>query len=60
LAPDTPNAGVGCDNMTCIIVKFKQNQKRSLTDGIDIEDESDLITECKKPKLDTAAPDSEG
>lgn len=56
LAPDTPNAGVGCDNMTCIIVKFKHHQKRSLTDGT--EDESDLVIECKKPKLDVIAPES--
>ncbi|XP_060847129.1 probable protein phosphatase CG10417 isoform X2 [Rhopalosiphum padi] len=56
LAPDTPNAGVGCDNMTCIIVKFKHHQKRSLVDGT--EDESDLATECKKPKLDVIAPET--
>ncbi|XP_016657313.1 probable protein phosphatase CG10417 isoform X2 [Acyrthosiphon pisum] len=56
LAPDTPNAGVGCDNMTCIIVKFKHHQKRSLTD--DVEEESDLVTDCKKPKLDVTAPES--
>jgi protein phosphatase 1G len=56
LAPDTPNAGVGCDNMTCIIVKFKHHQKRSLTD--DVEEESDLVTDCKKPKFDVSAPES--
>ncbi|XP_025191459.1 probable protein phosphatase CG10417 isoform X2 [Melanaphis sacchari] len=56
LAPDTPNAGVGCDNMTCIIVKFKHYQKRSLADGA--EEESDLVIDCKKPKLDVIPPES--
>lgn len=26
LAPNIANPGIGCDNMTCIIVKLKQHQ----------------------------------
>lgn len=58
--------------MTCIIVKFKHQQKSSLTDDVveesdlvtkrsltdDVEEESDLVTDCKKPKLDVTAPES--
>lgn len=35
LAPDTSGDGTGCDNMTCIIVRFKPfcPSKRKLEDG---------------------------
>lgn len=32
IAPKTSNTGVGCDNMTCIIVKLKQNQTTSISE----------------------------
>lgn len=51
LAPDTPNQGIGCDNMTCIIVKPKHQQKRLRTEGNEdylFDEDGDF----KKPKLD--------
>ncbi|VVC41516.1 Fibrinogen binding protein,PPM-type phosphatase domain,PPM-type phosphatase, divalent cation binding [Cinara cedri] len=54
LAPDTLSDGTGCDNMTCIIVKFKfNNLKRSYTETEDTEDSVDVI-EIKKLKTDSA------
>ena len=54
LAPNTDGDGTGCDNMTCIIVKFHKGQletgslKRRASNG-DIHTESDI----KKPKADS-------
>jgi len=54
MAPDTDNDGDGCDNMTCIIVRFKhgdtgkielKNGKRELSDNQDSKQKS------KKAKL---------
>lgn len=55
MAPDTLSDGTGCDNMTCIIVKLKQNHKRSHTED---EDESVNDVERKKLKLDLAETES--
>jgi protein phosphatase 1G len=55
LAPNTLSDGTGCDNMTCIIVKLKPNQKRSHTD--DKEDDSEG-GECKKHKSDSIESES--
>ncbi|XP_022169006.1 probable protein phosphatase 2C 6 [Myzus persicae] len=55
LAPNTLSDGTGCDNMTCIIVKLKQNQKRSRTD--DEEDDAERA-ETKKHKTDSTEPES--
>ncbi|KAL5240486.1 hypothetical protein ACI65C_007896 [Semiaphis heraclei] len=51
LAPNTLTDGTGCDNMTCIIVKLKPNQKRSRSDDAE-------GGECKKHKTDSTEPES--
>lgn len=56
LAPNTLSDGTGCDNMTCIIAKFKHNQKRSHSD--DENDKSCEGVECKKLKSDSTEPES--
>ncbi|XP_050427996.1 probable protein phosphatase 2C 6 [Adelges cooleyi] len=56
LAPNTFGDGTGCDNMTCIIVKLKQNQKRSRSD--DEEESAEDVAECKRPKLDSTESES--
>lgn len=48
--------GTGCDNMTCIIVKLKHNQKRTRED--DEEEKSDEGVECKKLKLNSTESES--
>jgi len=55
LAPNTLSDGTGCDNMTCIIVKLKPNQKRSRTDD---EDDDSEGAESKKLKTDSTEPES--
>ncbi|KAL4141709.1 hypothetical protein QTP88_004298 [Uroleucon formosanum] len=55
LAPNTLSDGTGCDNMTCIIVKLKTQQKRSRPDE---EDEDSEAGESKKHKSDSAEPES--
>jgi len=55
LAPNTLSDGTGCDNMTCIIVKLKPNQKRSRID----DDENDSEGgEYKKHKSNSNEPES--
>ncbi|XP_050522093.1 probable protein phosphatase 2C 6 [Daktulosphaira vitifoliae] len=56
LAPNTFGDGTGCDNMTCIIVKLKQNQKRLRSD--DDEEVSENVADCKRPKLDSIESES--
>lgn len=49
LAPDTTGDGTGCDNMTCVIVRFNKLH----------DDEKDVIDEVsKKRKADSDAEDS--
>ncbi|XP_062585498.1 probable protein phosphatase CG10417 [Saccostrea cucullata] len=50
LAPNTYGDGTGCDNMTCIIVNFKENlnnKRNSSTLDTSIEGQPE-----KRPKLD--------
>lgn len=57
MAPDTLSDGTGCDNMTCIIVKFKHNQKRSHSVG-EIDKSNDDDIECKKLKSSSTETES--
>jgi len=71
LAPDTMGDGTGCDNMTAVIVKFKQDFKdvkdvteNKTTNGVTAHDEAcdSLDSEqpaAKKIRLDTAADPSQ-
>lgn len=47
LAPNTGGDGTGCDNMTCIIINFKDNlnNKRNSSTELDCQPE-------KRPRLD--------
>jgi protein phosphatase 1G len=57
LAPDTTGDGTGCDNMTCIVIRFNTLKdstssagvKRRASNGID----SDTTNDAKKPKEET-------
>jgi len=59
LAPDTNGDGTGCDNMTCVIVVFKDtsawphatNKRKAETDADAVENES----ETKRPRKDPAS-----
>ncbi|KAM8953562.1 protein phosphatase 1G isoform 2-T2 [Pelodytes ibericus] len=58
LAPDTSGDGTGCDNMTCIIVRFQQSSlsapeasKRKL-DDVEAAASSNCSDSGKKPKRD--------
>ena len=64
LAPDTMGDGTGCDNMTAVIVKFKQEfrevkdvTENSSSNGVTAHDASDSLDSeqpaAKKIKLDT-------
>jgi len=60
LAPDTNGDGTGCDNMTCVIIVFKElqstadsrttNKRKAETDTDSVEDE----VEPKRPREDVA------
>jgi len=60
LAPDTNGDGTGCDNMTCVIIVFKDLQsaaaeqtskkRKAETDADSAEDEN----EPKRPREDVA------
>ena len=72
LAPDTMGDGTGCDNMTAVIVKFKEEfknvtdvcadlqtnggSKHGLSDAADDDSEQ---PSSKKIKLDAASSDSQ-
>jgi len=59
LAPDTNGDGTGCDNMTCMIVVFKElqsavttaNKRKAETDD---EDSEAVGNEAKRPREDAA------
>ena len=61
LAPDTHGDGTGCDNMTAVIIKFKQDFKdvKDVTENTTVngvnhdEDTSDDQPAAKKIRLDT-------
>jgi len=62
LAPDTNGDGTGCDNMTCVIVVFKDftlgtasrtsNKRKAETTEADVIDDE---TEPKRPREDVAS-----
>jgi len=58
LAPDTKNDGSGCDNMTCMIVRFLQTDgKTTITDEASAKRTSDALEEndsSKSKKLKTS------
>jgi len=52
IAPDTENDGTGCDNMTCMIVRFKHDyKKRELETGTGEGKDTDSKQKSKKAKL---------
>merc|ERR1712029_773969 len=66
LAPDTMGDGTGCDNMTAVIVKFKddfkhvkdQTEAAAAVNGGDNCDEEDQQPAAKKIRLDTSSVES--
>jgi len=62
LAPDTNGDGTGCDNMTCVIVVFKdltsgaassRSSHKRRADDVDADDVGSE-TEAKRPRADVA------
>ena len=59
MAPDTNNDGSGCDNMTCLIVRFKHDENGNIksngqvkrTKSSDMQEKQDDSQKSKKAKL---------
>lgn len=47
LAPNTGGDGTGCDNMTCIIINFKDNLNNKRNYSTELENQPE-----KRPRLD--------
>ena len=59
LAPDTSGDGTGCDNMTCLIVRFKPDLKRKASDesGSKAESKDEEEPSSKRPKVEDEKPE---
>ena len=66
LASDTTGDGTGCDNMTCVIVKFtddkptKGGDKRPADSSEEVKDDTEIASTAKRPRLTDDSESKEG